>query len=73
MQTGDGPHAPDPRAHAHIGHQLFNDAPYGGDRVVKGTVFTKYKQFVRIASSCCPRQALHAAMLEIDHPPPASA
>ncbi len=57
------------RAHMrYIGHQLFNDAEYDGDRVVKGTVFTKYKQFVMNAFELCPRQALHAAFLEIDHP-----
>jgi 23S rRNA pseudouridine1911/1915/1917 synthase len=50
------------------GHPLFNDAEYGGDRVLKGTVFTKYKQFVANAFDMCPRQALHACMLEIDHP-----
>ncbi len=57
------------RAHMrYLGHQLFNDAEYDGDRVVKGTVFTKYKQFVLNAFEICPRQALHAALLEIEHP-----
>jgi 23S rRNA pseudouridine1911/1915/1917 synthase len=57
------------RAHMRwIGHQLFNDTEYDGDRVVKGTVFTKYKQFVMNAFELCPRQALHAAVLELDHP-----
>ncbi len=57
------------RAHMrYIGHQLFNDPEYDGDRVVKGTVFTKYKQFVLNAFELCPRHALHAAVLEIDHP-----
>src|SRR5690606_26982227 len=57
------------RAHMkHIGHPLFNDAQYGGDRVLKGTVFTKYKRFVENCFDLLPRQALHAAMLEIDHP-----
>ncbi len=57
------------RAHMrYLGHQLFNDAEYDGDRVVKGTVFTKYKQFVMNAFEICPRQALHAALLEIEHP-----
>ncbi len=57
------------RAHMkHIGHPLFNDAAYGGDRVLKGTVFTKYKQFVENCFKLLPRQALHAALLEIDHP-----
>ncbi len=57
------------RAHMrYIGHQIFNDAEYDGDRVVKGTVFTKYKQFVHNCFELCPRQALHAYVLEIDHP-----
>lgn len=57
------------RAHMrYIGHQLFNDPEYDGDRVVKGTVFTKYKQFVLNAFELCPRHALHAAVLEIGHP-----
>lgn len=57
------------RAHMRwIGHQLFNDADYDGARVVKGTVFTKYRQFVENCFELCPRQALHAAVLEIDHP-----
>ncbi|MCC6841092.1 MAG: RluA family pseudouridine synthase [Flavobacteriales bacterium] len=57
------------RAHMkHIGHPLFNDAAYGGDRVLKGTVFTKYKQFVENCFKLLPRQALHAALLEIVHP-----
>ena len=57
------------RAHMkHIGHPLFNDAQYGGDRIIKGTVFTKYKQFVENCFALLPRQALHAAVLEIEHP-----
>jgi len=57
------------RAHmAWQGHPLFNDAEYGGDRVLKGTVFTKYRQFVENGFALCPRQALHASMLEIEHP-----
>ncbi len=57
------------RAHmAHIGHVLFNDAAYGGDRIIKGTVFTKYRQFVENCFAACPRQALHAYLLEIEHP-----
>ncbi len=57
------------RAHMrYLGHQLFNDPEYDGDRVVKGTVFTKYKQFVMNAFELCPRQALHAALLEMEHP-----
>jgi 23S rRNA pseudouridine1911/1915/1917 synthase len=51
-----------------IGHPLFNDDFYGGDRIVKGTVFTKYKQFVDNCFALCPRQALHAKELGFIHP-----
>ena len=51
-----------------IGHPLFNDDFYGGDRIVKGTVFTKYKQFVDNCFAMCPRQALHAKTLGFIHP-----
>jgi 23S rRNA pseudouridine1911/1915/1917 synthase len=50
------------------GHPLFNDAAYGGDRVLKGTTFTKYKQYVENCFKVLPRQALHARTLTIDHP-----
>lgn len=57
------------RAHMqHIGHPLFNDAAYGGDRILKGTTFTRYKQFVENAFRLIPRQALHAFILGFDHP-----
>jgi 23S rRNA pseudouridine1911/1915/1917 synthase len=52
----------------HIGHPLFNDATYGGNRILKGTTFTKYKQFVQNCFSILPRQALHAKNLEFIHP-----
>lgn len=52
----------------HIGHPLFSDDFYGGDRIVKGTVFTKYKQFVENCFAICPRQALHARTLGFTHP-----
>lgn len=52
----------------HIGHTLFNDATYGGDRVLKGTVFSKYKSFVENCFDMCPRQALHAKTLGFIHP-----
>ena len=52
----------------HIGHPLFNDDFYGGDRIVKGTVYTKYKQFVDNCFAICPRQALHAKTLGFIHP-----
>lgn len=52
----------------HLGHPLFNDDTYGGDRIVKGTVFTKYKQFVDNCFSICKRQALHAKTLGFIHP-----
>jgi 23S rRNA pseudouridine1911/1915/1917 synthase len=52
----------------HIGHPLFNDDFYGGDKIVKGTVYTKYKQFVDNCFAICKRQALHARTLGFDHP-----
>lgn len=52
----------------HIGHPLFNDDFYGGDKIVKGTVFSKYKQFVDNCFAICPRQALHAKTLGFIHP-----
>ncbi|MEO6962952.1 MAG: RluA family pseudouridine synthase [Puia sp.] len=51
-----------------IGHPLFNDDTYGGDKIVKGTVFTKYKQFVENCFTICKRQALHAKTLGFIHP-----
>ena len=57
------------RAHMrHFGHPLFNDAAYGGNRILKGTVFTKYKQFVDNCFKLMPRQALHAKSLGFIHP-----
>jgi 23S rRNA pseudouridine1911/1915/1917 synthase len=57
------------RAHMqHIGHPLFNDATYGGDRILKGTTFTKYKQFIQNCFLAMPRQALHAEYLGFEHP-----
>jgi 23S rRNA pseudouridine1911/1915/1917 synthase len=50
------------------GHPLFNDADYGGNRVLKGTSFTKYKQFVENCFTLLPRQALHAKTLAFTHP-----
>ena len=52
----------------HIGHTLFNDKEYGGDIVLRGTTFTKYKQFANNCFSICPRQALHAKTLGFVHP-----
>ena len=52
----------------HIGHTLFNDADYGGDRILKGTSFSKYKQFVNNCFKLLPRQALHAKSLGFEHP-----
>ena len=51
-----------------LGHTLFNDKDYGGDQVLKGTTFTKYKQFVHNCFDACPRQALHAKTLGFEHP-----
>ena len=52
----------------YIGHPLFNDATYGGDRIVKGTVFNRYKQFIDNCFAILPRQALHAKELGFTHP-----
>ena len=52
----------------HIGHPLFNDFEYGGDQILKGTTFTKYKQFVQNCFNILPRQALHAKTLGFTHP-----
>jgi 23S rRNA pseudouridine1911/1915/1917 synthase len=52
----------------HIGHPLFNDAEYGGDRILKGTTFSKYKQFVTNCFSLIPGQALHARSIGFLHP-----
>ena len=51
-----------------IGHTLFNDWEYGGDRILKGTIYTKYKQFVDNCFEVCPRCALHAKTLGFIHP-----
>ena len=50
------------------GHPLFNDARYGGDKILKGTTFAKYRQFVENCFAICPRQALHARTLGFRHP-----
>jgi 23S rRNA pseudouridine1911/1915/1917 synthase len=52
----------------HIGHTLFNDERYGGNRVLKGTIYSKYKQFIDNCFEIMPRQALHAATLGFIHP-----
>lgn len=52
----------------HIGHPLFNDARYGGNIILKGTTFTKYKQFIDNCFKILPRQALHAKTLGFTHP-----
>lgn len=52
----------------HIGHTLFNDERYGGNKVLKGTAFSKYKQFVENCFKVLPRQALHAKTLGFEHP-----
>lgn len=57
------------RAHMkYIGHPLLNDSTYGGDRILKGTVFSKYRQFVENCFNLIPRQALHAQSLGFTHP-----
>lgn len=50
------------------GHTLFNDARYGGDQILKGTIYTKYRQFVDNCMEVMPRQALHARSLGFEHP-----
>lgn len=52
----------------HIGHTLFNDWEYGGDKILKGTIYTKYKQFVDNCFEICNRCALHAKTLGFIHP-----
>lgn len=52
----------------YTGHPLFNDDTYGGDKIVKGTVYAKYKQFVDNCFEVCPRHALHARTLGFTHP-----
>ena len=52
----------------HIGHPLFNDTRYGGSEIRKGTIYSKYKQFIRNCFEICPRQALHAKTLGFVHP-----
>jgi 23S rRNA pseudouridine1911/1915/1917 synthase len=57
------------RAHMkYLGHPLFNDVTYGGDKILKGTVFSKYKSFVQNCFKILPRQALHAQSLGFVHP-----
>lgn len=53
---------------SYIKHPVFNDDEYGGDKILKGTTFTKYQQFVRNCFAILPRQALHAKSLSFDHP-----
>lgn len=52
----------------YLGHPLFNDERYGGDQILKGTTFTKYKQFVHNCFTALPRHALHAKSLGFEHP-----
>ena len=53
---------------SYIKHPVFNDEEYGGDKILKGTTFTKYQQFVRNCFKILPRQALHAKSLAFSHP-----
>ena len=53
---------------SHLGHPLFNDYKYGGDRIVKGTIFSKYKHFVENCFQVIPHHALHAKELGFVHP-----
>jgi 23S rRNA pseudouridine1911/1915/1917 synthase len=52
----------------YLGHPLFNDPEYGGDKILKGTTFTKYKQYIQNCFNLLPRQALHALSLGFEHP-----
>lgn len=52
----------------HIGHPLFNDSRYGGDRILKGTLYSKYRQFIDNCFEILPRQALHAGTIGFIHP-----
>ncbi|MBN8704188.1 MAG: RluA family pseudouridine synthase [Bacteroidetes bacterium] len=52
----------------HIGHPIFNDETYGGNKILKGTTFAKYKQFVENCFELLPRHALHAKSLGFTHP-----
>ncbi|WP_020537657.1 RluA family pseudouridine synthase [Lewinella cohaerens] len=52
----------------HLGHPLFSDRHYGGDKIVKGTVYSKYKQYVEKIFTAMPRQALHAKSIGFEHP-----
>lgn len=52
----------------YIGHPLFNDERYGGDKILKGTTFSKYKQFIENCFAVMPRHALHARSLGFEHP-----
>lgn len=52
----------------HIGHTLFNDSRYGGDQILRGTTYAKYRQFIHNCFEICPRQALHAKTLGFKHP-----
>ncbi len=57
------------RAHMqYLGHPLFNDPEYGGDKILRGTRFSKYHQFIQNCFSACPRHALHAKTLGFTHP-----
>ncbi len=57
------------RAHfRYLGHPLFSDSRYGGNQILRGTTFSKYKQFVNNCFAILPRQALHARSLAFDHP-----
>ena len=52
----------------YIGHPLFGDPEYGGDKILKGTTFSKYKQFIQNCFDIMPRQALHAKSIGFEHP-----
>jgi 23S rRNA pseudouridine1911/1915/1917 synthase len=69
MPTRNRKNTPDSHLKKHIGHPLFNDERYGGHLILKGTTFTKYKQFIDNCFKALPRQALHAKTLGFVHQP----
>ena len=68
VQAGNGADPPDQGSLSIHGHPLFHDPEYGGDLILRGTTFTKYKQFVRNCFDLLPGQALHAKTLGFVHP-----
>lgn len=68
MSARDRKDTPDKGAHELYRPSAFNDERYGGSEIRKGTIYAKYKQFIRNCFELCPRQALHAKTLGFNHP-----